>query len=202
MASDPPRLLDVDRGTSRPVGGLPAGEDGFGVAPLGDGAVVAGDGEVFVLRRGAPPGDPGRHVAADAVASLDGARRCGCWSTGGGARCGRSAWTGRARRPAQAGARAPSACSPTPRSACSPGPSPASRRRPGRPPRPRHRACTLARYPEVHGVAGDLVLAGDFDRFGEAIAVWRPGQDHLALKRVDLPDPDGSDTFVAWPAAA
>ena len=61
---------------------------------------------------------------------------------------------------------------------------------------------TLALYPEVHGVAGDLVLAGDFDRFGEAIAVWRPGQDHLALKRVDLPDPDGSDTFVAWPAAA
>ncbi len=49
---------------------------------------------------------------------------------------------------------------------------------------------------------GRLVLAGDFDRFGEAMAVWRPGQDHLAIKRLDLPDYAGSDTFVAWSAAA
>jgi len=48
---------------------------------------------------------------------------------------------------------------------------------------------------------GRLVLAGDFERFGEALAVWRPGQDRLAVKRLDLPDHAGSDSFVAWPAA-
>jgi hypothetical protein len=66
----------------------------------------------------------------------------------------------------------------------------------------------LAR-PTPHGWAGlgrpsrdgRLVLAGDFDRVGEAMAVWRPGQDQLAIKRLDLPDYDGSDSFVAWPAA-
>ena len=47
---------------------------------------------------------------------------------------------------------------------------------------------------------GRLVLAGDFERFGEAVVVWRPGQDHLAIKRLDLPDYAGSDTFVAFPA--
>ena len=47
---------------------------------------------------------------------------------------------------------------------------------------------------------GRLVLAGDFERFGEALVVWRPGQDHLAIKRLDLPDYAGSDTFVAFPA--
>ena len=47
---------------------------------------------------------------------------------------------------------------------------------------------------------GRLVLAGNFERFGEAVVVWRPGQDHLAIKRLDLPDYAGSDTFVAFPA--
>jgi hypothetical protein len=47
---------------------------------------------------------------------------------------------------------------------------------------------------------GRLVLAGDFDRFGEALATWRPGQDHLAVKRLALPAYAGSDTFVPWPA--
>jgi hypothetical protein len=48
---------------------------------------------------------------------------------------------------------------------------------------------------------GRLVLAGELDRFGEAVATWRPGQDHLAVRRLDLPEPDGSDSFVVWPAA-
>jgi hypothetical protein len=48
---------------------------------------------------------------------------------------------------------------------------------------------------------GRLVLAGDFERFGEALAVWRPGQDQLAVKRLALPEYAGSDAFVPWPAA-
>jgi hypothetical protein len=33
---------------------------------------------------------------------------------------------------------------------------------------------------------------------GDAVAVWRPGQPHLALKRLKLPSRDsaGSDTFA------
>jgi hypothetical protein len=34
---------------------------------------------------------------------------------------------------------------------------------------------------------GRLVLAGDCDRFGKALAMWRPGQGHLAVKRLALP---------------
>ena len=49
---------------------------------------------------------------------------------------------------------------------------------------------------------GRLVLAGDFERFGKAVAVWSPGQEHLAVKRLPLPDPSGSDSFIAWPAPA
>ncbi|HSO55021.1 MAG TPA: hypothetical protein VL330_20310, partial [Actinomycetes bacterium] len=64
--------------------------------------------------------------------------------------------------------------------------------------------------PTPHGRAGlglaspdgRLVLAGDFERFGEALAVWRPGQDQLAVKRLALPDYAGSDSFVPWPATA
>jgi hypothetical protein len=48
---------------------------------------------------------------------------------------------------------------------------------------------------------GRLVLAGEFDHFGDALVSWRPGQDHLAVKRVALPEPDGSDSVVPWPAA-
>jgi hypothetical protein len=44
---------------------------------------------------------------------------------------------------------------------------------------------------------GRLVLAGEFDRFGDAMVTWRPGQD-LAVKRVTLPDQEGWDAFVAW----
>ena len=49
---------------------------------------------------------------------------------------------------------------------------------------------------------GRLLLAGSFDQFGKALAVWHPGQDHLAIKRLPLPDPAGSDAFVPWPAPA
>ena len=48
---------------------------------------------------------------------------------------------------------------------------------------------------------GRLVLAGDFERFGEAMATWRPGQEQLAIKRLALPDDAGSDSFVPLPAS-
>ena len=48
---------------------------------------------------------------------------------------------------------------------------------------------------------GRLPLVGDFDRFGKALAAWRPGQDHLAIRCLALPEPAGSDSFVPWPAA-
>jgi hypothetical protein len=298
VAADPPRVLDVDRGTSRPVGGLPAGQDPFSVAPVGDDAVVAGDREVFVLRRGARRANPvGKGISA--VASLDGR---GVWLLEQGRNCmlREVGLEGRARRPPRRVPCATSLLAGTPQgllvwtepagggdgyALVDPGTGQA-----------------VARYPEVHGVVGDLVLwggdehdagpftltdrrtgahhlvarptpdgwaglgrpspdgrllavefadvswdrvkgqvsdiwlldlptrrwrrlpgmplitavkfmsmewtgdgrlvlVGDFDRFGEAIALWRPGQDHLAIKRLDLPDPDGSDSFVAWPAA-
>jgi hypothetical protein len=49
---------------------------------------------------------------------------------------------------------------------------------------------------------GRLLLAGDFDQVGKALAVWRPGQDRLAVKRLPLPEAAGSDSFVPWPAPA
>jgi hypothetical protein len=49
---------------------------------------------------------------------------------------------------------------------------------------------------------GRLLLAGTFDQVGKALAVWRPGQDRLAVKRLPLPDAAGSDSFVPWPAPA
>jgi hypothetical protein len=49
---------------------------------------------------------------------------------------------------------------------------------------------------------GRLLLAGTFDQFGKALAVWRPGQDHLAVKRLPLLGSAGSDSFVPWPAPA
>ena len=121
VASDPPRLLDVDRGTSRRVGGVPAGQDPFSVTPLGDGAIVTADREVFVLPRGSAPGDPGRPGRQrHGVAGR--AQRLAAPAGDGAARCGRSAWTdGPAGRPC--GCPAAPACSPTPRSACSSGPS-------------------------------------------------------------------------------
>jgi len=48
---------------------------------------------------------------------------------------------------------------------------------------------------------GRLLLLGSFDRAGDALAVWRPGQDRLAFRRLRLPaDRAGSDSFVPRPA--
>ena len=46
---------------------------------------------------------------------------------------------------------------------------------------------------------GRLLLAGSFDRFGDGLASWRPGQQDLELKRLPLPRSAGSDSFVPWP---
>jgi hypothetical protein len=97
VASNPPRLLEVDRGTSRKVVGLPAGQATFSVAPVGEAAIIAGDQEVFVL----PPGSTrarrvGRGI--DPVASRDGR---GLWLLAQGRRCAlrELRLDGQARRP-------------------------------------------------------------------------------------------------------
>ena len=47
---------------------------------------------------------------------------------------------------------------------------------------------------------GRLLLLGSFDGVGDALAVWRPGQDRLAVHRLRLPaDRAGSDSFVLRP---
>jgi hypothetical protein len=300
VASDPPRLVDVDRGTSRRVGGLPAGQDPFDVSPLGDdGAIVAADRRVFVLDRRSARATP-VGWGTDAAASADGR---GVWllEQGHPCRLREVALDGRDRRPAR-------------RVPCTTGPlaeTPAGLLVWDEPAGDDGQAALLDpgtgrvrdRYPEVHGVVGDLVLwggpegdagpftlidrrtglrhqvrrltpdgqaglgrasphgrllavefvdpswtrvkgqmsdiwlldlqtprwrrlpgmplitgvkfmsmawtgdgrlvlAGDFDRFGKALAIWRPGQDHLAVKRLALPAYAGSDTFVPWPAPA
>jgi hypothetical protein len=304
VAGNPPRLLDVDRGTSRRVGGLPAGEDGFGVAPLGDGAVVTGDREVFVLPRGAGRATPvGNGI--NAVASLDGR---GVWLLEHGRRCTlrEVGLEGRARRSPMRVPCGTGLLADTPSGLLvwideADGDQRLALLDPGTG-HPVGRYAPVARHAEVHGVAGDLVLSagparhagpftltdrrtgarhklarptprgqaglgqlspdgrllavefadvswdrvkgqvsdiwlldlptrrwrrlpgmplitavkfmsmewtgdgrlvlvGDFDRFGEAMAVWRPGQDQLAIKRLDLPEYGGSDTFVVWSAA-
>jgi hypothetical protein len=275
VAADPPRLLDLDRGTSRPVRGLPAGQGPVGVTALGAGALITADPEVFVLARGSLRASRvGR--AVQAVASPDG-RGVRLLEHGRRCRLREVDLDGRDRRPPR---RVPCATALL---------DPAAGR-------------ALARYPEVHGVVGDLVLwgddeagagpftltdrgggasrrvarptrhgragqgraspdgrllavefadvswsrvdgqvsdvwlldlttrrwrrlpgmplitavkfmsmewtgdgrlvlAGQFDRVGDAVATWRPGQDHLAIRRLDLPEPDGSDSFVIWPSA-
>jgi hypothetical protein len=243
VAGDPPWLLDVDRGTSRRVVGLPAGQDPFSVAPLGDDAVIAGDREVFVLRHGAQRAHR-VGTGTNAVASRDGR---GVWllEHGRGCTLREVGLEGRTRRPPRRVPCGGGLLADTPRGLLvwtepAGGGDGYALLDPGT-------GRAVARYPEVHGVVGDqvlwggperhagpftltdrrtgarhpvarptphgwagsgrpspdgrLVLAGDFDRFGEALAVWRPGQDHLAIRRLDLPEHDGSDSFVAWPAA-
>jgi hypothetical protein len=47
---------------------------------------------------------------------------------------------------------------------------------------------------------GRLLLLGSFDGVGDALAQWRPGQDRLAVRRLQLPaDRAGSDSFVPRP---
>jgi hypothetical protein len=47
---------------------------------------------------------------------------------------------------------------------------------------------------------GRLLLLGSFGGVGDALAVWRPGQDRLAVRPIPLP-PDRADAFVAWDAS-
>lgn len=286
VAGDPPRLVDVDRGTSRRIGGLPAGQGRFSVHPLGDGAILAADRRVFKLdRRSAMATPVGRGTYA--AASPDGR---GVWLLERGRRCRlrEVALDGRDRRPSR-------------RVPCTSGL--LAQTRLGLPVWDGAGGAgdQEARYPEVHGVVGDLilwgghdrhagpftltnrrtgahdpvprptphgqaglgqaspdgrllavefadlswsrvngqvsdiwllelrtrrwrrlpgmplitavkflsmawtgdghlVLAGEFDRFGKALAMWRPGQDHLAVKRLALPAFAGSDAFVPLPA--
>jgi hypothetical protein len=50
---------------------------------------------------------------------------------------------------------------------------------------------------------GSLLLLGSFDRVGDALAQWRPGQAQLAIRRLQLPaDRAGSDSFVPRHARA
>jgi hypothetical protein len=298
MASDPPRLLDVDRGTSQPVGGLPAGQGPFSVSPMGDGAIVAADRETFVLRRGSERATP-VGLGGNAIASLDGR---GGWLLQAGTTCRlrEVGLDGRARRPSRklpcsTGLLADTSLGLLVWTEPAAGGEKIALLDPGT-------GRVVARYPEVLGVVGDLilwgdperhagpftltdrrtgvrhrvprptphgvaafgeaspdgrllavefvdlswtrvhgqvddiwlldlrtrrwrhlpgtplitgvkfmsmqwtadgrlVLAGDFERFGEAVVVWRPGQDQLAIRRLDLPDHAGSDTFVAFPAS-
>jgi hypothetical protein len=298
VASDPPRLLDVDRGTSQRVDGVPAGQGPFSVTPVGDGAIVAADRDVFVLRRGSARAAPAGR-GGNAMASLDGR---GVWLLQQGTTCRlrEVGLDGRARRPPRRLPCGVGLLADTPlgllvwtEPAADGGKRVLLDTGTGR---------VVARYPEVLGVVGDLVLWGgperdagsftltdrrtgtrqriprptphglgdlgqaspggrllavefvdlswtrvqgqvddiwvldlrtrrwrhlpgtplitgvkfmsmqwtadgrlvlavDFERFGEAVVVWRPGQDHLAVKRLDLPDYAGSDTFVVFPAS-
>jgi len=296
VASDPPRLVDVDRGTRRPVDGLPTGEGPYSVSGVGKDAIVAADRQVFILDRWSPRVRP--VGAGDAMASLDGR---GIWLLERGRRCtlrevgldslarrpprrvpctiglladtplGLLLWT----EPAADGEKSALLDPGTGRVVArypeilgvvgdlvlwgdqerGAGPFTLTNRRTGarhRVPRPTpHGLADFGQaspdgrllaigfvdlsWTRVHGQVTDiwlldlrtrrwrhlpgtplitgvkfmsmqwtadgrLVLAGDFERFGEALVVWRPGQDHLAIKRLDLPDYAGSDTFVAFPA--
>ena len=175
MAGNPPRLLDVDRGTSRPVRGRLSRSDGgrFTLTERSDGGpFTLGDrrtGARHRIARPTPdlwsgsglPSPDGRLLAVEFV-DLSWSRVKGQVS---------DIWLLdlRGRR---------------------------WRRLPGMP------LITAVKFMSM-AWAGDgrLVLVGDFDRFGEALAVWRPGQDHLAVRRIDLPSYDGSDSFAVWPAA-
>ncbi len=165
VSGNPPRLLDVDAGTSRKVAGLPGGPDRVSwVQPVGGDAVIvseatAAGGEVFVLRRGAVRATAvGR--ASDAIPSRDG-RGLWLWRYRDGRHCTlrEVGLDGRPRRPAR-------------RVDCDAQPGAetdlgllvrAEGRDPGDPvtalvdPDDGRR---LASYPEVHAVVGDLVLWG------------------------------------------
>lgn len=49
----------------------------------------------------------------------------------------------------------------------------------------------------VWAADGRLVLLGDFDHIGTAVAVWHPGRDQLEIRSVPLPE-RGADSFITW----
>jgi hypothetical protein len=235
VASNPPRLLEVDRGTSRRVAGIPAGQDPFSVSRVGEDAIIAGDPEVFLLRRGSSRATPVADGDRDALLDPGTGRVVARFPEIHGVVGDLVLWGDHERHAGpftltdrRTGARHPVA-RPTPHGRAGFGqPSPDGRllavefvdlswsrvkgqvsdiwlldlrtrrwrRLPGMPLITAVKAMSMEWADD-----GRLVLVGDFDRVGEALATWRPGQDHLAIRRLDLPDHDGSDSFVAWPAA-
>jgi hypothetical protein len=166
VSGNPPRLLDIDAGTSRTVAGVPGGRDRVTwVQPIGRDAVIVSKAvpaasEVSWLRRDAATATPvGR--AADVVASRDG-RGLWLWDQRDGRRCSlrKVGLDGRQRRPAR-------------RVDCHTQPVADTdlgllvRAEGPRPDEPltvlvdRDDGRRLASYPVVHAVAGDLVLWGN-----------------------------------------
>jgi len=182
VSGNPPRLLDLDAGTSRTVAGVPGGRDRVTwVQPVGPDAAIVSQavtavGEVFWLRRDAATATPvGR--AADVVVSRDG-RGLWLWDQRDGRRCGlrEVGLDGRPRRPAR---RVDCDTQPVADTDLGllvwvEGP---------RPDEPltalvdRDDGRRLASYPVVHTVAGDLVLWGgeEVDRGSFTLSDRRTG---------------------------
>jgi hypothetical protein len=184
VSGNPPRLLDIDAGTSRTVAGVPAGRDRVTwVQPAGRDAVIVSQavpaaGQVFRLRRDAATATPVGH-ATDVVASGDG-RGLWLWRQRDARHCSlrEVGLNGRPRRPAR-------------RVDCDTQPVadtdlgllvPTTGPRPDEPltalvdPDDGHR---LASYPVVHAVAGDLVMWGgeELDQGPFALTDRRTGVD-------------------------
>jgi hypothetical protein len=184
VSGNPPRLLNIDTGTSRTVAGVPGGHDRVTwVQPAGRDAVIVSQaasaaGQVFRLRRDAATATPVGH-ATDVVASRDG-RGLWLWRQRDARHCSlrEVGLNGRPRRPAR-------------RVDCDTQPVadtdlgllvPTTGPRPDEPltalvdPDDSRR---LASYPVVHAVAGDLVLWGgeELDRGSFTLSDRRTGVD-------------------------
>ena len=166
VSGNPPRLLDIDAGTSRTVAGVPGGRDRVTwVQPVGRDAVIVSQAvpaasEVSWLRRDAATATPvGR--AADVVASRDG-RGLWLWDQRDGRRCSlrEVGLDGRQRRPARRVDCHTQPVADTDLGLLVQAEGP-------RPDEPltvlvdRDDGRRLASYPVVHAVAGDLVLWGN-----------------------------------------
>lgn len=44
---------------------------------------------------------------------------------------------------------------------------------------------------------GRLILLGEFDGFGGALVVWRPGEGQPAIRKLSLPE-GGTKVFTVW----
>lgn len=163
VSSDPPRLLDVDRGTSRRVGGLPENSDspGFWVAGLGQDALIGSDTGLFRLRRGTATAEPIAR-ATWAVPSRDGR---GVWLQRHGKRCSLQevGLDGRPRRPARR-----IGCTTTLQADTSLGLLVGTEDADGLGTEgailDRGSLRVLVRHPEIHAVVGDLVFWGGHER--------------------------------------